>query len=58
MRLICLSWIFLKQHGNWKWKPVLNFEELIRFTVDGYTAELTEKNIYSKRVKQISDMLN
>jgi len=38
-----------------KWKPVLNFEELIRFTVDGYTAELTEKNIYSKRVKQISE---
>lgn len=37
------------------WKPALDFEELIKFTVDGYSIESTKKNIYDERVKQISD---
>ena len=40
---------------NLKWKPVLNYEELIKFTVDGYKAELEEKDIYVERVKQIKN---
>jgi len=36
------------------WKPKLNFEETIQFTVHGYLEELRDKkNIYSSRVKQI-----
>lgn len=36
------------------WKPKLNFEETIRFTIDGYLQELnSENNIYDCRVKQI-----
>jgi CDP-glucose 4,6-dehydratase len=36
------------------WKPKLNFEETIRFTIEGYLEELDSKNnIYDCRVKQI-----
>jgi CDP-glucose 4,6-dehydratase len=36
------------------WKPKLNFEETIEFTIKGYLEELNEsKNVYSSRVKQI-----
>ncbi|MES2568254.1 MAG: CDP-glucose 4,6-dehydratase [Bacteroidota bacterium] len=36
------------------WKPKLNFEETIRFTIDGYLEELKSGNdIYQCRVKQI-----
>jgi CDP-glucose 4,6-dehydratase len=36
------------------WKPKLNFEETIQFTVNGYLEELhNNKNVYSSRVKQI-----
>ncbi len=44
-----------KAYWELKWKPVLDFEELIKFTVDGYDAEMAEKNIYDERVKQISN---
>lgn len=42
-----------KAQWNLNWKPVLIFEELIKFTVDGYDVESSEKNIYDERVKQI-----
>ncbi|MHB8261235.1 MAG: CDP-glucose 4,6-dehydratase [Bacteroidia bacterium] len=35
------------------WKPKLNFEETMRFTLDGYLQELENKNIYQARVEQI-----
>lgn len=43
-----------KAMWNLRWKPVLNFEELIEFTVDGYKAELDGKTLYNERVKQIN----
>ena len=36
------------------WKPKLNFEETIQFTIHGYQEELnSQNNIYDCRVKQI-----
>jgi len=35
------------------WKPKLNFEETIQFTIDGYLQELENKNMYQARVEQI-----
>ena len=36
------------------WKPKLNFEETIEFTIQGYQEELnSQNNIYDCRVKQI-----
>ena len=35
------------------WKPVLNFEELIKLTVDGYIVEFGDNDIYAERKKQI-----
>jgi CDP-glucose 4,6-dehydratase len=36
------------------WKPKLNFEETIQFTIQGYQEELNpQNNIYDCRVKQI-----
>ena len=35
------------------WKPVLNFEETVAFTVSGYQADIASKNIYQARVDQI-----
>ena len=32
------------------WKPVLDFEETVKFTVDGY---MVNKNFYNARVDQI-----
>ncbi len=43
---------------NLKWQPVLTFEELIKFTVDGYAVEFSGDNIYEKRKQQISDYIN
>lgn len=41
------------------WKPKLNFEETIQFTIDGYLKELDSKNnIYDCRVKQIEAYCN
>lgn len=38
------------------WKPKLNFEETIRFTIDGYLDEINgAENLYSKRVEQIKE---
>jgi len=37
------------------WKPKLNFEETIRYTVEGYLTEIKSKNnLYSSRVEQIN----
>ncbi len=38
------------------WKPKLNFEETIKFTIDGYLDEINNlNNIYDCRVKQIGN---
>jgi CDP-glucose 4,6-dehydratase len=37
-----------------KWLPQLNFEEMIKFTVEGYLAQ-DATNLYDHRVKQIND---
>jgi len=42
---------------NLKWKPVLTFDELIKFTIDGYTVEFGIGNIYEKRKQQILDYI-
>ena len=38
-----------------KWQPVLSFDELIKFTVDGYDIDINNDNVYRSRVKQLSD---
>ena len=38
-----------------EWRPVLDFDELIKFIVDGYSEELRGNNIYEKRTKQIKN---
>lgn len=41
------------------WKPRLNFEETIQFTINGYLEELnSQNNIYDCRVKQIEEFCN
>lgn len=41
------------------WKPKLNFEETIQFTINGYLDELdSQNNIYDCRVKQIKAYCN
>ena len=47
-----------KAVGKLKWKPVLTFEELIKFTADGYASELNVCNIYEERKNQILDYIN
>ena len=42
-----------KAIGKLDWKPKLNFEETIQFTIDGYLQELENKNMYQARVEQI-----
>ena len=44
-----------KSIWNLNWKPVLNIEELIKYTVDGYKAEQEEIKLYDERVKQINE---
>lgn len=42
---------------NLKWFPTLDFLEFIKFTVDGYEAELNENDVYEKRVVQINSYI-
>lgn len=44
-----------KAQWELNWKPVLNFEELIKFTVDGYVSELENNDVYESRKRQILD---
>ena len=44
-----------KAQWNLKWKPVLSFDELIKFTVDGYVSEFDSNDVYERRKKQILD---
>jgi CDP-glucose 4,6-dehydratase len=37
-----------------KWRPVLDFDETVSFTVAGYKDDLSLDNIFEKRIKQIS----
>ncbi|MHB1688307.1 MAG: CDP-glucose 4,6-dehydratase [Ignavibacteriaceae bacterium] len=47
-----------KAQWNLNWKPVLTFEELVKFTVDGYKDEFLNQNVYENRIKQILDYVN
>jgi CDP-glucose 4,6-dehydratase len=40
-----------------QWKPAMDFKETVDFTVRGYEAELRGQDIYSERVKQISQYI-
>jgi CDP-glucose 4,6-dehydratase len=35
------------------WKPTLNFDDTVKFTVDGYQADLSKQNILKLRIEQI-----
>jgi CDP-glucose 4,6-dehydratase len=42
------------------WSPILSFEDTIKFTTDGYKADLepkTEEEIYQSRIKQITEYM-
>lgn len=47
-----------KSSLNLKWKPVLNFNQLMEFTVNGYKAQLNDDNLYEARIKQIDAYCN
>ena len=36
-----------------KWQPVLQFDELAQFTVDGYRDDLSDAPLYRKRILQL-----
>ncbi len=40
------------------WRPLLNFEETISYTVDGYIAEKEGKSLYESRVQQINSYIS
>jgi len=40
-----------------KWKPVLNFEDTVTYTVKGYIDELINTEVYVHRVKQINEYI-
>ncbi len=37
------------------WRPLLNFEETIQYTVEGYLSEKESENVYESRVNQIKN---
>lgn len=47
-----------KSNLNLKWKSVLNFNQLIEFTINGYKAQLNNENLLEERVKQIDVYCN
>jgi CDP-glucose 4,6-dehydratase len=47
-----------KAQNKLGWNPVLNFDETVQMTVEGYTDELNGSDIYDKRKKQILDYIN
>jgi CDP-glucose 4,6-dehydratase len=42
-----------KSNFNLNWKPILNFDQLIEFTVNGYVAQVANDNLIDERIKQI-----
>ena len=40
-----------------QWKPSLNFDQTVSFTVEGYQSELAGGDIYAKRVLQIKEYI-
>lgn len=46
-----------KAQWNLKWKPILTFEELIKFTVDGYLKINDFDDYFNSRVEQIYDYI-
>jgi CDP-glucose 4,6-dehydratase len=40
------------------WKPTLRLDETIKFTVDGYLAELATNNVYENRINQIKKYIS
>lgn len=47
-----------KSVSQLKWKPVLNFEKTVQFTVEGYQAENNRQTLLSNRIKQIQTYTN
>ena len=47
-----------KAINSLKWKPVLNFDETVEFTVEGYKDEIESGNLFDKRAKQITSYMN
>lgn len=47
-----------KSVSQLKWKPILNFEKTVRFTVEGYLAEKNPQNLLLSRIEQIKDYTN
>ena len=47
-----------KAQWNLKWKPVLTFKDLVKFTVEGYAAEFSDNNVYEARKNQIANYIN
>jgi len=39
------------------WQPVLNFEETVQFTADGYNCQANIENIYAQRLNQIENYI-
>lgn len=47
-----------KAKKHLRWNQVLTLDETIEFTVDGYMAEISKKNIYQNRIEQINKYIN
>lgn len=48
-----------KAVNHLNWKPKLNFEQTIKFTIEGYLSEINDPNdVYNSRVKQINAYCN
>ncbi|MVN21018.1 CDP-glucose 4,6-dehydratase [Mucilaginibacter sp. HMF7410] len=44
-----------KSVSQLKWQPVLNFDETVKFTVEGYQAEKNKEAVLKSRIQQIQD---
>ncbi|MGI4021474.1 MAG: CDP-glucose 4,6-dehydratase [Janthinobacterium lividum] len=44
-----------KSVSRLKWQPILNFDETVKFTVEGYRAEKSKKGILENRIQQIRE---
>lgn len=47
-----------KSVNQLNWHPILNFEETVKFTVDGYLAEKNTQNTLASRIEQIKDYVS
>ena len=47
-----------KAKNDLEWAPVLNFNDNVAFAISGYQHEITARDIYEKRVEQVSEYVN